>query len=215
MQLLGVHGGIEYGRFELVDLDPMSDVLASSFSGGEPMALAVGLSHRDIQDIVRLFSPKAAAEGLTIVARAPSGTLIGALLSQDFATPAPPGLENAAQAFLPIGALLEGLDDAYRKNRAIEPGTHLHLFMIGVLQSYAGKKVAQQLLETSLQSAIGMGYRHAVTEATGNLSQHIFQKAGFVDRHVAKYADFEFEKQRVFRSITSPAGTVLMDKKLA
>jgi ribosomal protein S18 acetylase RimI-like enzyme len=206
--------GIEYGRFELSDLDSLCEVLADSFSRGEPLALATGLSHHDIQAIVKLFGPKAAAEELTVLAKTSSGAVVGALLAQDFATPPPTGLENVTAAFQPIGALLEGLDDVYRRGREIRTGTHLHLFMIGVAPTHSGKKIAQELLATGLNNGVAKGYRQAVTEATGNLSQHIFRKAGFVERHVASYADFVFDEQHVFRTIRSPAGTILMDKQL-
>jgi ribosomal protein S18 acetylase RimI-like enzyme len=206
--------GIEYGRFELSDLDVLCEVLAESFSRGEPMALATGLSHQDVHAIVRLFGPKAAAEELTVLAKTSTGAVVGALLAQDFATPPPAGLENITAAFQPIGALLEGLDDVYRRGREIPAGSHLHLFMIGVSPAHSGQKIAQQLLATSLSNGIARGFRQAVTEATGSLSQHIFRKAGFADRHVASYADFVFEQQQVFRAIRSPAGTILMDKQL-
>jgi ribosomal protein S18 acetylase RimI-like enzyme len=214
MELLHVTANIEYGRFELADLEEMSSVLAESFSLGEPMAVATGFSHQDIRAIVNLFGPKAAAERLTIVARNPGGSLVGALLAQDFATPPPEGLEQVAEAFHPIGALLDGLDDEYRSSREILQGTHLHLFMIGVLPAFGGQKIAQNLLAVCLSNGAARGYKTAVTEATGALSQHIFRKAGFVDQQIASYADFVFDAKHVFRSIKNPSGTVLMDKQL-
>jgi ribosomal protein S18 acetylase RimI-like enzyme len=214
MDLLHSSSGIEYRRFERLDLDAMSRALAESFCLGEPMAVALGLSYQEIYDIVRLFGPKAAAEGVTIVASAANGALVGALLAQDFATPLPQGLEQVARAFAPIGALLDGLDEEYRRGREVRKGTHLHLFMIGVLTPFSGKKIAQELLATSLNNGIARGYQTALTEATGALSQHIFRKEGFTDRQVARYADFAFDQELVFRSIRTPEGAVLMDKQL-
>lgn len=214
MELLHIAANIEYGRFELADLEEMSTVLADSFSLGEPMAVAMGLSHQDTQAIVNLFGPKAATERVTIIARKSGGSLVGALLAQDFATAPPEGVEHVAQAFHPIGGLLDGLDAEYRRTRQILPGTHLHLFMLGVVPAFAGHKIAQNLLAASLSNGVAQGYRTAVAEATGALSQHIFRKAGFVDRHVARYDDFVFEGKHVFRSIQNPSGTVLMDRAL-
>lgn len=214
MELLHIAEGIEYGCFELADLEEMSAVLAESFSLGEPMAVATSLSDQDTQAIVNLFGAKAADEHLTIVARKAGGSLVGALLAQDFATAPPEGLEHVAQAFHPIGALLDTLDAEYRSTREILEGTHLHLFMIGVVPAFGGRKIAQNLLAASVNNGAAQGYRTAVTEATGALSQHIFRKAGFVDRHVARYADFVFEGKHVFHSIKNPPGTVLMDRAL-
>ena len=92
--------------FETNDLEEMAEVLGESFSLGEPMAAAVRLSKKDIQAIVKLFGPKAAAEQVGVVARSTKGQVVGALLAQDFATPPPDGMERMPAAFNPIGALI-------------------------------------------------------------------------------------------------------------
>jgi GNAT superfamily N-acetyltransferase len=200
--------------FVLTDLAEMAAVLGKSFSSGEPMAVAAGLTQQDVEEIVKLFGPKADVEGLTIVARSPDGAMLGALLAQDFATPPPPGLDRDPPAFAPIGALLDGLDDSYRLGKSIRPREYLHLFMVGVLPEHERKKIGHALVSTALENAGRKGYRVAVTEATGKASQHIMRQHGFIDRHTVNYADFRFEEKLVFASIVGPSGTVLMDRKL-
>ncbi len=209
-------GDITFGRFEPSDLREMAVLLAGTFSAGEPMAVAVGLKGPEIERMVTRYGPKAAAEGLTVVARTSRGEMVGALLTDDFGEPAPEGLEEAAgEAFRPIGALLEGLDRAYGAGKTIRPGSHAHLFMLGVAPAFGGRKVAQGLVEVCLAHALRQGYTAAVTEATGTVSQHIFRKLGFVERLTARYADFRFEGRPVFASIAGPGRTILMDKALA
>ena len=203
-----------YSLFEMNDLEQMADVLAESFSLGEPMASTVRLSKQYIQAIVRLFGPKAAAEKLTVVARSASGKIVGALLAQDFASPPPDGMDGMPAAFNPIGALLDGLDESYRQTEKIRLGEFLHLFMVGVPAAFAGQKIGQTLVAECLRNGRQRGYRVAVTEATGNTSQHIFRRLGFVERFAANYADFEFEGKRVFSSIKDAVGALLMDKRL-
>jgi GNAT superfamily N-acetyltransferase len=205
---------ITFQVFQSSDLAEMASVLSQSFSLGEPMAVAAGLTSADLANIVELFGPKAALEPLTIVARLASGEMAGALLAQDFATPAPEGLASVTARFRPIGALLDGLDDAYRAGKKIEPGTYLHLFMLGVLPAHAGQGLGRGLVSASLQNARTLGYRMAVTEATGGGSQHIFREHGFVERFSQKYADFLFDGEPVFRPISGPVGTLLMDREL-
>jgi ribosomal protein S18 acetylase RimI-like enzyme len=200
--------------FETKDLEEMADVLAESFSLGESMAVAIRLSKEDIWEIVKIFGPKAAAEKVTVIARSSTGQMVGALLVQDFATGPPEGMNRIAPAFNPIGALLDGLDESYRQAKKIQPGNFLHLFMLGVPAAFQGKKIGQALVAECLMNGRQRGYRMAVTEATGNASQHIFRRLGFVERLAAKYADFEFEGRRVFASIEGTAGALLMDKQL-
>ena len=114
----------------------------------------------------------------------------------------------------PIDALLDGLDESYRQTQKIRSGEFLHLFMLGVPAAFAGKKIGQSLVAECLRIGRQRGYRTAVTEATGNLSQHIFRRFGFVERFAASYADFEFEGNKVFATIESTAAALLMDKHL-
>jgi ribosomal protein S18 acetylase RimI-like enzyme len=206
---------IEYGLMEGGDLDGMASLLAEAFSLYDPPAVAVGLSAREIDGLVRSFGDKAVREQLSVVARSVfTGDLAGALLVEDFGTPPPGGLEDVAPGFAPIGALLDGLDVQYRESRNVVPGAYLHLFMVGVSSEFAGRGIAHHLITTCLTHGKLRGYRVAVTEATGSVSQHVFRKLGFHDVLAAPYKDFSFKGQRVFSSILDPEATILMEREL-
>lgn len=207
--------GIECGILERADLRPMAGLLAESFSRHEPISRAVGLSSAELEGLVMAFGPKALAERLSLVARdVHTGDLVGALLAQDFSTPPPDGIADIAPSFAPIGALLDGLDDRYRASREIAPGTCLHLFMLGVARHGHGRGIADHLLKAGLANGKARGYRFAVGEATGNVSQHLCRKNGFRDVLAASYKDFVFDGRHVFSSIVGPEATILMDREL-
>jgi ribosomal protein S18 acetylase RimI-like enzyme len=207
--------GIEYGLVEEAEVDAMASLLAGCFSRFEPMAVALGLPYDEIQGLVKAFGPKALSEQLTIVAREVStGRPVGALLTDDFGTPAPDGLEAAAPTFAPVGALLDGLDESYRATHSIQPGTHLHLFMVGVAEDMSSRGIARHLVTACLANGKGRGYRTAVTEATGAASQRVFRKCGFEELLVASYQQFAFNEQRVFSGIVEPEGAALMVRDL-
>jgi len=215
MQLLNRVAGIEYGVLESVELDAMSCLLAEQFSRHEPLAVAVGLPYAQIRAQVAAFGPKALAERLTIVARDSStGELLGALLTEDFATPLPTDVAMAAPDFAPLGSLLEGLDNRYRAAHPVEPGTHLHLFMLGVATQVACRGVGSTLVATCLANGRQRGYTTAVTEATGAISQHVFRKLGFRELFLASYKTFQFHGERVLASIAEPEGTILMARSI-
>jgi ribosomal protein S18 acetylase RimI-like enzyme len=165
--------------------------------------------------MVECLVPKAIAEQLTIVAcDAVSGQLVGALLADDFGTTPPEGLDDAAPQFAPVGALLDTLDEPYRADTAVAPGTHAHLFMLGVAAQSASRGIAGQLVAACLAQAHGLGYRTAVTEATGAASQQVFRRAGFHHVATASYRDFVYGGERVFSAITVAEGTFLMTRDL-
>ena len=130
-----------------------------------------------------------------------------------FGTP-PPELENLPVSFAPVGALLEILDEDYRHTQTIVEGSHAHLNMLAVLHSsWQGHRpeFSQALYGERRQR----GYRFAVTEANGPISQHIFRKLGFHERFLVSYQDFRFDNRPVFASITSTPGIMLMEANLS
>jgi ribosomal protein S18 acetylase RimI-like enzyme len=161
-----------------------------------------------------VFGNKAVAEGLTIIARNHSGELVGAMFTDDFGTPLPE-IENLPASFAPVGAILEILDEDYRHTQTIVEGSHAHLNMLAVLPTLAGRGIAQNLVRLCMENAAKRGYRFAVTEANGPISQHIFRKLGFHERFLVSYQDFRFDNRPVFASITSTPGNMLMEANLS
>ena len=102
---------IEYSIYTPDDADEMTRVLGEVFSQRDPPAVAVGLSPSEFEAFVRLFCPKAAVEGVTIVARqAGTRELVGALLTEDSASALPDGMDRLSPKFEPIFDILGQLD---------------------------------------------------------------------------------------------------------
>lgn len=209
-------GNIEYGLVERPDLKEMANLLADVFSRFEPPAVAAGLSFDDMYEIVRLFGQRAPDDALTVLARDQiSGKIVGAMLTDDFASAPPAQIEQLLMGhFSPIAALLEELDDQYRRIHRIDPGKVLHLFMLAVAPEFGGKGIARTLVRVTLNNGRRNGYDRAVTEATGNVSQHIFRSLGFVDRFRILYKEFDHGGRRPFESITEHQSVVLLERHL-
>lgn len=207
--------GVDYGVAESSDMDEMARLLAVVFSHHDPRAVAAGLTPAEFEDFVRLFCPKAAADGLTIIGRsADTGEMAGALLTEDSASPPPSGLDRLSKKFDPNFDILGQLDGDYRQGKAVPAGESLHLFLLGVAQAFGGRRVAQQLVASNLENGVRKGNRVVVTEATNSVSQHIFRKHGFVDRVQRSYRDHRYEGRALFASIEGHTGPILMDRDL-
>jgi ribosomal protein S18 acetylase RimI-like enzyme len=205
-----------YSVYTTSDSEEMVRLLGEVFTQLDPPAVAAGLTPPEFEAFVRLFCPKAEAEGLTIVARSvETAEMIGALLTEDSASEAPPGMDRLSVKFNPIFDILGQLDAAYRSGQAASPGESLHLFLLGVARRFAGQGVAHQLVAKCVANGVRKGYRVAVTEATNRTSQHIFRKQGFAERVRGSYRDHRFEGQAGFASIAEHGGPILMDKLLA
>lgn len=206
---------IEYGILKDSEADQMARLLGEVFSRRDPPAVAVGVTPAEFEDLVRLFCPRAIAQGLTVVARlASSGELIGAFLCEDAASEVPAGIDRISPKFDPIFDILGQLDQEYRAGLTIREGEALHLFLVGVAERFAGRGVAQRLVEGCLEQAARRGYRLAITEATNKISQHIFRKQGFAERVRRSYVEHRHGGRAVFASIAEHGGPALMDRSI-
>lgn len=206
---------IDYSVCTARDTGEMTRMLAEVFSGREPPAVAVGLTRAEFESFVQLLCPNVVAEGLTIVARrANTGEMVGALLTEDFASTQPEGMASLSPKFDPIFDILGQLDAEYRDGRIVPHGESMHLYLLGVATAAAGHGVAKQLVATCLENGARKGYRIAVTEATANVSQHVFRRLGFTERVHRSYEEYRFGGRAVFASIAKQGGAILMDRHL-
>ncbi len=207
---------IHYAVLQAGDIAPMTRLLAARFSAAEPPAVAMGLSFAELAEFLQRLAPGAVADGLTVVARsAARDAVVGVLLCDDFAAPPQIDVQRISKRFLPIFAMLDSLDGQYRRGRTIQPGQYLHLFMLAVDAEFGGQGVAQGLVAACLANACRKGYRWAVVEATGVVSQRVCRKLGFEERFRVPYHDFRYGGEAVFASIVDHGGAALMDRILA
>ncbi len=206
---------VDYDVAKPFDAEEIVRLLATVFSESEPPTVAMGLSFQDLEQFLQLFTPRAIADGLTVVARSrDTRNLAGTLLTDDFASPPALDLNQISAKFLPIFSMLQTLDERFRTGKTISAGEYLHLFMLGVDGRFAGCGIGQGLVKACLDNGFRKGYRIALTEATGRISQRVFRKQGFVDRFSVSYRDFRFEDKNVFASIQAHENATLMDKSL-
>lgn len=209
------HAGIQYGVCETSDLDEMATLLADTFSRFDPPAVAVGITLKEFEEFVQIFSSSVASDGLTIVARvAETGEMVGALFTEDAITQLPIGIDHISKKFNPIFYILDQLGTEYWQDKELNPREYIHLFLLGVARSFTGRGIAQQLVRVCLKNGMQKGYRVGVTEATNNASQHIFRKLGFIERVQHSYQDYRYKGKAVFASINGHIGPMLMDKPL-
>jgi ribosomal protein S18 acetylase RimI-like enzyme len=211
-----VISGIEYAVCGPEDTDDVRRLLSESFTTHDPPAVAVGLTPVEFDAFVSLWSMAAGVEGLTVVARdVATGELVGALLTDDAASPPPAGLDGISGKFDPILDILGRIDAEYRTARAIEPGRYLHLFLLGVADPFTRSGIGRHLVSVCLANGAERGYTTAVTEATNPVSQHIFGRLGFRTRAVRSYRDYRFDGAPVFESISEHGGPMTMDRTIA
>ena len=203
-----------YSIASAADSRDIIQLIAKVFSESEPPAVAVGLTTADMENFLGNIVPRILSHGLTITARDDKEELAGALLTEDLALSPDFNPSLVSRRFTPIMAMLKELDSKYLWGQTVRPRDYLHLLMLAVDPRLSGYGIAQALVANCLKNGAPKGYRTAVTEATGNVSQHVFRKQGFVERIRVSYQDFRCDGKAPFASILEHHGAVLMDKKL-
>jgi GNAT superfamily N-acetyltransferase len=216
MNPLSEIAGVQYGLADPSDVDEMAALLSTAFSQGDPIALALGVTPVELEELMRLYCPKAVAARLSVVARsAETGEMIGALLTEDAGWASPSGIESVSRKFDPVLALLDQLYADDPQGTSPPQGTCLHLLWLGVARPFARRGVGQQLVASCLENGGRRGYRSAAVEASSCVSQHILRKQGFGERARGSYRDFRFQDKAAFASIEGHGGLLLMVKELA
>ena len=197
------------------DTDEIVDLLARVFSESEPPAVAMGLTFFDMEQFLRFITPGIVSASLTVIARdTDSGELAGVLLTDDFAVPPRLDPTQINSRFVPIFSMLEELDEQFRRERTFLPGECIHLFMLGVDRRFAGCGIAKAMVAACVTNGLQKGYRTAITEATGKVSQQVFRKNGFGERFTVSYRNFKYDGNAVFAGIREHDGAMLMEKSL-
>jgi ribosomal protein S18 acetylase RimI-like enzyme len=193
--------GLTYRVSREGELDELTLLIADTFAREDPLALATGLTAGEIEAYIRAVLRSPEVPALTMIARDPtSGDMAGALLAEDASNP-PPEASLLSARLDPLYALFGTL--ASRLPAPIVPvaGQDLHLLMLAVSRRFAGRGTGQRLVAACMVNGGDHGFRTAVTEATGPVSQHVFGKLGFETEAEVAYADFRHDGRAPFASI--------------
>jgi len=206
---------VDYAIAKPSDSADIVRLLAEVFSKSEPPAVAMGLSFGDMEQFLQLVVPRVIPDGLTMILRSKDTEgLVGVSLTDDFASFPALDQNQISSNFLPILFMLEKLEEQFCGGRTISPGEYLHVFMLAVDGQFAGRGIGQGLIQACVDNGLRRGYRVAFTEATGKVSQHIFQKNGFAERFSVSYREFMYEDKVVFASIREHEKAILMERSL-
>jgi len=216
LNLLAEKEGIRHEIMQPGDLEQTIACIIDAFPRAEPMTKALRITPDEFYLFAEMYCKKAIKDRLSVIAKdTVSGNVIGFLISGNLASEPPEGIETIHEKFHPIMALLDTLDEEYKKSVTVNEENVLRLFMGGVSKQYEGKNIVTTLIEENLTLAKLKNFSRAIGEATGSVSQHILlDKLGFQNKYVIEYKAFTYNGEHVFRHIEDASRCILVEKQL-
>lgn len=213
--MLAEKEGISYEILQENNLKQTVACISEVFPGGEPMTKALGITPDEFYPFAEIYCKKAINDGLSIIAKdKASRKVIGFMISEDFVSEPAEEIKTINAKFHPILALLDSLDEIYKKSHKVEKGQIFRLFMGGVNEHYKRRNVGMTLTEESLKLAKTKNFSGAIGEATGFVSQHILRdKFGFDEKAAIEYKSFTYKGENVFKTVEDAPRCVLVEKR--
>jgi len=77
----------------------------------------------------------------------------------------------------------------------------LTMMGVGVLEEHTGHRLGQKMTELTHQLAKDQGYLYAVVYCTNTISQHVFEKLGYIQRDKIDYDSLQFANTYPYRGM--------------
>lgn len=209
--------GIQFNYATTKDTDKIMDYFYKEFFPDEPVVRSIGLMQGNgfidkwmVNMMTRIFLKPALEVPHSILATSKEdgrllGVRLGRMWSKTEKIPKEPNfrwLLNVPQALVPKKMMKMALFQLYTDKcnydgpaeafKQLEGSEKIYLALaLGVAKEMRGKGLGQELLNRSLELARNNECDHMYILATGNYSQAIFAKAGFVTMHQLDYDDFK------------------------
>lgn len=155
------------------------------------------------------------AQDLSLVAiDTTTNEMLGCLIACDYGT-SDQGHTDVPSSLKPINALLQQLDDQYRRTLEIVPGQHMLIDMAVVKPSAGGQGIYRSLREAAHQLGRESGFKYVVGELSSAATQHLCtQRLGHKVCAEIAYASFDYQGQRPFATIKEPPSIMLVEGEL-
>lgn len=194
------------------DLDNVITLLADTFIT-EPMESLLEISFDEFAAVIGHEIEPVVEQGLSLVTEdSQSGELVGVTITHD-AYPLKPYLPGPrCDKYRPISAMINPLHHEHVHTQTSGPGELLYIFISGVKPAYQGRGIVKQQVKQLMQLASDRGFSEARLISTGPASNGLYQKLGFERIAHAPFAEFDFQGERPFASLTSLGGFTVLTR---
>ncbi|KID57445.1 hypothetical protein JF50_09595 [Pseudoalteromonas luteoviolacea] len=191
-------------------------LVVTTFNEREPLAAVNNAPPKEFAEFILDLTQHCANNGLGFVAKElTTNKIIGAILASDLAEALNQADTNDEGPSNPIATLITTLNNRYFRGETLPDNTYLNIKFVAMDDRYKGQGVVNKLISECMSEAKKKGFEYAQAEATGNVSQHIFEnKLGFEEKAFIKYREFTLGGEQPFFEITEHEGIKLLIKRI-
>ena len=196
-------------------LEQTISLLVDVFTSSEPLTTAIGITADEFYSFAEIICKRAIINNLSHIAiNTETSEVLGAVISEDWATQLSEDAGNFHQKFDIMFALVKDLHEQYETTRKVVRGKLLHIFLLAVKEQYRNKGIARNLLAENIERARQENFSGAVIEVTGQISQYLARYHGFEERGSIDYQTYQYKGRKVFEGIKDHQRCILMEKVL-
>lgn len=201
----------QYSVFENKHFDEALNLIAKTFSQGEPMTSYLGISEQEFADFAKPMIEKTVACGLGIVAL-DANNVVACTAVEDMADPAHIDISKLTPKFAPILGVLETLGDRFFAGKQFNKNHLAHLFMTAVDPAYQGNGLSKEINLRSIEQAKNKNYDFMCCEFTSAINEkgtvkHL--KNNFKLFQSCVYKDFVFDDKKPFEKLEGCANAYI------
>ena len=181
-----------------------AECVSTVFANREPLCAALSITREQMMSFCVPYFCHVMEHKLSLVASdVHTGKVVGAVIVEDpiLNQKNPPDLASMDVVILPILEILETVSASFYKAGTHSVGSVAQILMIAVTDGYQNKGIIQELHKRLIEQLPGRGYTSLVTEPTGPISRHVFQKLGFEPYDSIVCSGFSFENRYPFANM--------------
>ncbi len=204
----GVSAGMDIRALGPADTEGAFDVATRAFVEGSALHRALGIGLAEYREYLRPSFMAMVAQGLSVCA-VEDDQVVGCMIAVDMHGG---DGSTATGAFAPLGALLDALGDAYRREGDFGPGEVVLVDIGAVAASHAGRGLYRAMRLTTQDRARERGFRRVVGELTSSATQHVvLGMPGQRQVAAIRFAEFCHDGAYPFAGITEPEAVVVAE----
>lgn len=209
--------GIQYQVLDKDHLEETIDVVTQHFIKEEYLTRESKLTYSEFGKFVRAYCELDLSQKLSLIALDKNTKkVIGFSISEDPQLPEavnPNDYLSLSPNFEPFFAVLNELHHQCLKTE-FKQGECYHLFLLGVLPEYQGKKIGKTLLKLSGEYAKSKDFKYVLVEATSPITKPLCEKLEYKNLGNITYKDFVLNNKKPFSHLVDYDGPYMFIKHL-